>query len=147
MKTKKVTKVPVLKQPNVKLPEYKTNGAAGCDVCANINMPLWIAPGDSLKVPTGLKVSIPEGFCIQILPRSGLALRYGITCHLGLIDSDYRGEIEVILFNLGKERVQINRGERIAQLILQKVEKIEWSLVDTLDETERKTGGFGSTGV
>lgn len=101
-----------------------------------------------ILVPTGLFVSIPEGYEIQIRPRSGLAIKQGITClnTPGTIDADYRGEIKVILINLSAEEQTIQPGDRIAQMVLQKVERIEWQAADTLDDTERGTGGFGSTG-
>ena len=110
--------------------------------------PLTLKPGARAMVPTGLSVAIPEGYEIQVRPRSGLAARHGLTClnTPGTIDSDYRGEIKVILINLGAEAFVIQRGERIAQLVLAPVTRLAWSEVDALDETARGAGGFGSTG-
>jgi len=110
--------------------------------------PLTLKPGARAMVPTGLSVAIPEGYEIQVRPRSGLAARHGLTClnTPGTIDSDYRGEIKVILINLGAEAFVIQRGERIAQLVLAPVTRLAWSEVDALAETARGAGGFGSTG-
>lgn len=132
------------------LPAYETSGSAGMDVrCA---LPegevLSLAPGQRALVPTGLSVSIPDGYEIQIRPRSGLAARHGLTClnTPGTIDSDYRGEIRVLLVNLGQEPFEIRRGERIAQLVLAPVTRLRWQSVGALDATGRGAGGFGSTG-
>lgn len=129
-------------------PEYATSGSSGMDIRAAIGEPVVLQPLERLLVPTGLFVAIPEGYEIQIRPRSGLAIKQGITClnTPGTIDADYRGEIKVILINLSAEEQTIQPGDRIAQMVLQKVEKIEWVVTDTLDETERGIGGFGSTG-
>ena len=130
----------------VKLPEYKTSGAAGCDVHARSSA--VIEPGKWAIVPTGLKVSIPDGYEIQIRPRSGLAMAKGVTVlnSPGTIDSDYRGFIGVMLINHGVEYFVVEKGDRIAQLVLCPVEQIQWEVVDTLDDTDRGSGGFGSTG-
>lgn len=132
------------------LPAYETAGSAGMDVRAAVpeGEPVTLAPGARAMVPTGLTVAIPEGYEIQVRPRSGLAAKHGLTClnTPGTIDSDYRGEIKVILINLGAEAFTIQRGERIAQLVLAPVTRLAWSQVETLDETARGTGGFGSTG-
>ncbi|MBU1287470.1 MAG: dUTP diphosphatase [Alphaproteobacteria bacterium] len=132
------------------MPAYETSGSAGMDVRAAVPEaePLVLAPGARAMVPTGLSVAIPEGYEIQVRPRSGLAAKHGLTClnTPGTIDSDYRGEIKVILINLGSEPFTIARGERIAQLVLAPVTQLGWVSVDTLDETSRGTGGFGSTG-
>ncbi|MEH6488613.1 dUTP diphosphatase [Hyphomonas oceanitis] len=132
------------------LPAYETTGSAGMDVRAAVpeDEPMVLAPGARAMVPTGLSVAIPEGYEIQVRPRSGLAAKHGLTClnTPGTIDSDYRGEIKVILINLGAEPFTIARGERIAQLVLAPVTQLGWAKVDTLDETSRGTGGFGSTG-
>lgn len=132
------------------LPAYETSGAAGMDLRAAVTdgEPLTIAPGKRALVPTGLVFEIPAGFEVQIRPRSGLAFKNGITClnTPGTIDSDYRGECGVILANIGAEPFVIRRGERIAQLVIAKHERADWVEVETLDETARGTGGFGSTG-
>lgn len=132
------------------LPAYETAGSAGMDVRAAVpdREPVILAPGQRALVPTGLSVAIPEGYEIQVRPRSGLAAKHGLTClnTPGTIDSDYRGEIKVILINLGAEPFTIQRGERIAQLVLAPVTRLVWSQADQLGETERGAGGFGSTG-
>ena len=134
----------------LELPAYETSGSAGMDVRAAVPVaePITLKPGARAMVPTGLSVAIPEGYEIQVRPRSGLAARHGLTClnTPGTIDSDYRGEIKVILINLGAEAFVIQRGERIAQLVLAPVTRLAWSEVDALDETARGSGGFGSTG-
>jgi len=132
------------------LPAYETAGSAGMDVRAAVpdREPMVLAPGQRAMVPTGLSVAIPEGYEIQVRPRSGLAAKHGLTClnTPGTIDSDYRGEIKVILINLGAEPFTIQRGERIAQLVLAPVTRLAWLQVDQLSETARGAGGFGSTG-
>jgi dUTP pyrophosphatase len=132
------------------LPAYETLGAAGMDVRAAVpeNEPMVLTPGDRMMVPTGLSVAIPQGYEIQMRPRSGLAAKHGITClnTPGTIDSDYRGELKVILINHGQDAFTIARGERIGQMVLAPVTRIVWEQVATLDETERGAGGFGSTG-
>ena len=131
------------------LPHYATDGAAGMDVCAALDEPLMINPMERLAVPTGLAMEIPHGYEIQVRPRSGLALKQGLTVANapGTIDSDYRGEVKVILINLGQDAVEITHGMRIAQLVLAPVSIARPQLVTTLDETERGAGGFGSTGT
>ena len=128
------------------LPSYATAHAAGLDVVAAES--LTLAPGERHAVATGFALAIPEGYEVQVRPRSGLALKYGITClnTPGTIDSDYRGEVKVILANLGDAQFEIRRGERIAQLVPAAVQRAELALVDALDETLRGAGGFGSTG-
>ena len=128
------------------LPAYATAGAAGMDVVSAEDV--TIAPGGRHAVATGLAMAIPEGFEIQVRPRSGLALKHGITVPNtpGTIDSDYRGELKVILINHGAEPFEIRRGDRVAQLVLAPVTQASWLPVDELDETERGAGGFGSTG-
>jgi dUTP pyrophosphatase len=128
------------------LPAYATAGAAGMDVVSAEDV--TIAPGARHAVATGLAMAIPEGFEIQVRPRSGLALKHGITVPNtpGTIDSDYRGELKVILINHGSEDFAIRRGDRVAQLVLAPVTRASWLEVETLDETARGTGGFGSTG-
>lgn len=132
------------------LPAYETLGAAGMDVRAAVpeSEPMVLTPGDRMMVPTGLSVAIPQGYEIQMRPRSGLAAKHGITClnTPGTIDSDYRGELKVILINHGQDAFTIARGERIGQMVLAPVTRIVWEQVATLDETERGAGGFGSTG-
>ncbi len=132
------------------LPAYETSGSAGMDVRAAVpeGEPLVLQPGARAMVPTGLSMAIAQGYEIQVRPRSGLAAKHGLTClnTPGTIDSDYRGEVKVILINLGSEAFTIARGERIAQLVLAPVTQLEWKQVDSLDETARGTGGFGSTG-
>nr|WP_070961321.1 dUTP diphosphatase [Hyphomonas sp. Mor2] len=132
------------------LPAYETLGAAGMDVRAAVpeSEPMMLAPGDRAMVPTGLSVAIPQGYEIQMRPRSGLAAKHGITClnTPGTIDSDYRGELKVILINHGSEAFSIARGERIGQMVLAPVTRIAWQPVESLDDTERGAGGFGSTG-
>ena len=132
------------------LPAYETAGSAGMDVRAAVpdREPVVLAPGQRAMVPTGLSVGIPEGYEIQVRPRSGLAAKHGLTClnTPGTIDSDYRGEIKVILINLGAEPFTIQRGERIAQLVLAPVTRLAWAQVEQLGETARGAGGFGSTG-
>ena len=130
------------------LPAYATAGAAGIDLLAAISEPVELLAGRRAVVPTGLKLAIPTGFEAQIRPRSGLAANHGVTVinAPGTIDSDYRGELKVALINLGQEPMVITRGMRIAQLILAKVERLEWQPVEELDGTVRGEGGFGSTG-
>ena len=128
------------------LPAYATEGAAGMDVVAAET--LTLAPGARCAVATGFAMAIPDGFEVQVRPRSGLALKHGVTClnTPGTIDSDYRGEVKVILINLGQEPFEINRGDRIAQLVPAPVQRAAFTLLDILPETARNTGGFGSTG-
>jgi dUTP pyrophosphatase len=130
------------------LPQYATEGSSGMDIRAALHIPLLLLPLQRALVPTGLYVEIPAGYEIQIRPRSGLAIKQGITClnTPGTIDSDYRGEIKIILINLSSEEQVINPGDRIAQMILQKIERAEFEQVEILNETERAEGGFGHTG-
>jgi dUTP pyrophosphatase len=131
------------------LPFYATEGSAGMDLQAAISEPMILKPGQRDLVPTGLQIALPIGFEAQIRPRSGLAYKHGISVvnSPGTIDSDYRGEIKVILGNLGTESFTIEPGMRIAQMVIAKHEIVEWNSVNTLDETERGAGGFGSTGI
>lgn len=131
------------------IPEYKTSGAAGADLCALLDAPLTIPAGSYAMVPTGLFFEIPEGYEVQVRPRSGLAAKYGVTVlnTPGTIDSDYRGEIKIILINLGGSDFTINSGDRIAQMVVAPVTQASFSLTQSLSETERGTGGFGSTGL
>jgi len=132
------------------MPAYETLGSAGLDIRAAVPQdgPVMLVPGMRDMIPTGLSVAIPDGYEIQMRPRSGLAAKHGITClnSPGTIDSDYRGELKVILINHGSEPFVIRRGERIGQMVLAPVTRLEWALVETLPETERGSGGFGSTG-
>ena len=131
------------------LPAYATDGAAGMDVQAAVEDQTILAPGERMAVPTGLAMAIPAGFEVQVRPRSGLALRHGLTIANapGTIDSDYRGEVKIMLINLGKEEVAISRGMRIAQLVVAPVSRAGLALVDSLRSTDRGSGGFGSTGL
>ena len=130
------------------LPQYATRESSGMDVKASLDIPVTLEPLQRILIPTGLFVEIPPGYEIQIRPRSGLAIRQGITClnTPGTIDSDYRGEIKIILINLSSEAQVINAGDRIAQMIIQKTERAEFEQVEILNETERAAGGFGHTG-
>lgn len=131
------------------LPAYATPQSAGMDLMAAISVPLSLAPGQRQLVPTGIAIALPEGFEAQVRPRSGLALKQGITTlnTPGTIDADYRGEIGVILINHGQEAVEITRGMRIAQLVIAPVSQARWQEVAALDATARGAGGFGSTGT
>ena len=141
-------KIKVINKSSNPLPEYATAFAAGLDVRANNDTPIELQPLGRAIVPTGLFLEIPAGYEVQVRPRSGLAAKRGITVlnAPGTIDADYRGEVCVILVNLGTEPFVIERGERIAQLVLARHEVIEWEESDSLAESERGAGGFGSTG-
>jgi len=130
------------------LPQYATKGSSGMDIRASLDIQVTLQPLERTLIPTGLFVEIPDGYEIQIRPRSGLAIKQGITClnSPGTIDSDYRGEIKIILINLSSEEQVINNGDRIAQMIIQKTERAGFEEVEFLNETERATGGFGHTG-
>lgn len=131
------------------LPAYKTTGAAGADVCAFLESAVSIEPGKTVMIPTGLFFEIPEGYEIQVRPRSGLAFKNSVTVinTPGTIDSDYRGELNVLLINHGTEKFVVNSGDRIAQIIVAPVTQGIFTVVDSLSDTERGAGGFGSTGV
>jgi dUTP pyrophosphatase len=131
------------------LPVYATAGSAGMDITAALAEPMILEPGAIALIPTGIAIALPQGFECQVRSRSGLAAKHGIFAlnAPGTIDSDYRGEIKVILANSGKASYAIQPGERIAQLVIARYETVRWELVDSLDETERGTGGFGSTGT
>jgi dUTP pyrophosphatase len=141
--------IKVVNTSNNDLPHYATAGAAGMDIRANIAEPIKLAPLQRLLIPTGIFMEIPIGYEVQIRPRSGLAFKNGITClnTPGTIDSDYRGELKILLINLSNEIQTINNGDRIAQLIVAKVELATLELVHELNETERAAGGFGHTGL
>ena len=130
------------------LPAYATSGSAGMDLRANLEAPVTLQPMERRMISTGIFIELPTGYEAQVRPRSGLANKHGITClnSPGTVDSDYRGEIKVILINLSKEEQVINHGDRIAQMVVTKVEHVSWELVHQLDETTRGEGGFGHTG-
>jgi dUTP pyrophosphatase len=130
------------------LPHYATDGSAGMDVRAFLEEPVELQPLQRTLIPTGLFVEIPSGYEIQVRPRSGLAINQGITClnTPGTIDSDYRGEIKIILINLSADKAVIYNGDRVAQMVVQKVEKVVWTTAEELSQTSRSEGGFGSTG-
>lgn len=130
------------------IPAYETEGSAGMDLKAVLNEPVVLAPGERRLIPTGLFIELPQGYEAQVRARSGLAIKHGITlinC-VGTIDSDYRGEIQVPLVNLGQDDFEIKNGERIAQMVIAKYEQVSWKITDELSETERGAGGFGHTG-
>lgn len=141
-------RIKVMNKSNYPLPKYNTKGSSGMDLYANIDKSVVLKPLDRILVPTGLYISIPNGYEAQIRARSGLSLKHGITLAngIGTIDSDYRGEIGVILINLSNEEYTINKGDKIAQLVLTKYKKVEFEEVNSLDNTERNDGGFGHTG-
>ncbi len=142
-------KVKIINRSHHALPQYATAQSAGVDLRANLNEPITLQPLQRCLVPTGLFISLPQGVEAQVRPRSGLAIKKGITVlnTPGTIDADYRGEICVILVNLSQEAFVINDGERIAQMVIARHEQAEWEEVDVLDETERGAGGFGHSGV
>jgi dUTP pyrophosphatase len=141
-------KIRIINQSNHNLPNYATEASAGVDLRANLESSVEVGSLEKVVIPTGLFMEIPVGFEAQVRPRSGLAFKHGITVlnSPGTIDADYRGEIKVILINLSKETFVIKDGERIAQLVIASHEQADWLEVDSLDETERGSGGFGSTG-
>ena len=142
-------KVCVVNKSNHRLPEYSTPMSAGMDLKANISEPITLGPLQRILIPTDLYMAIPEGYELQIRSRSGLALKSGIFClnSPGTVDSDYRGNVGVILANFSDTPFIINPGDRVAQAVLNKFEKIEWDEVTALNETERGTGGFGHSGI
>ena len=142
-------KVKIINRSHHQLPEYATAQSAGVDLRANLDEPIVMKPMERRLIPTGLFISLPVGFEAQVRPRSGLAIKKGITVlnTPGTIDADYRGEIGVILINLSQEDFTVNDGERIAQMVIARHEQAEWIQVETLDETERGAGGFGHSGV
>ncbi|MDE7110598.1 MAG: dUTP diphosphatase [Muribaculaceae bacterium] len=141
--------VKIVNNSGFDLPEYETPGSAGMDVRAALNEPLTLQPGDRALIPTGLRIQLPEGYECQVRPRSGLALKKGVTVlnTPGTVDADYRGEIGIILINLSREPFEIAPGERIAQLVINQYTRIHWEPVERLDETKRGDGGFGHTGT
>ena len=140
--------LPVINMSPYKLPDYATSSSAGLDLRANIKKPLYLKPFQRILIPTGLKISLPDKFEGQIRPRSGLALKYGITVlnSPGTIDADYKGEVGVILINLSSERYEIKPGDRIAQMIISSFTNVSWKLVEDIGKSERGESGFGSTG-
>lgn len=141
--------VEIINKSKHAIPNYETDGASGMDLKANIDSPITLKPLERAIVKTGLFIGLPQGFEAQVRPRSGLAAKKGITVlnSPGTVDADYRGEIGVILINLSNEDFVVNDGERIAQLVIAKHERISWQEVQILSETKRGTGGFGSTGL
>ena len=141
--------IKIINQSSNPLPEYATSGSSGMDIRANLITIQTLQPLDRILIPTGLFIELPRGCEAQIRPRSGLAIKQGITClnSPGTIDADYRGEIKIILINLSNEKQVIQHGDRIAQLVVQKIDKAIWKQVDLLENTERNEGGFGHTGT
>ena len=142
-------KIQIINRGHQPLPAYATEQSAGMDLRANIDEPVVLHPLERRLIPTGIHIALPEGYEAQVRPRSGLALKRGITVlnAPGTIDADYRGEVGVVLINLSQEDFTINDGERIAQMVISRYEKADFIEVETLDETERGAGGYGHTGV
>ncbi len=140
--------LPIINMSPYELPSYSTSNSAGLDLRANIKKPVFLNPFQRILIPTGLKISLPETFEGQIRPRSGLALKYGITVlnSPGTIDADYKGEIGVILINLSDKKYEINPGDRIAQMIISNFSYVNWKLVEDIGRSKRGNSGFGSTG-
>lgn len=137
-----------LEGKDLPIPKYMSEQAAGMDLYACVNEPISLKKGEIKLIPTGIKIALPDGYEAQIRPRSGLALKHGISLvnTPGTIDADYRGEIKIIMINFGNEDFLVNRGERIAQMVINKIEQVNWSIVDALEESARGAGGFGHTG-
>ncbi|MBR9859942.1 dUTP diphosphatase [bacterium] len=142
-------RVRIINKSKNPLPEYKTELAAGLDLMADLSEEVQIKPGERVLIDTGIHIALPKGFEAQIRPRSGLALKFGVTVlnSPGTIDADYRGEVKVLLINHSGEIFKVNNGDRIAQMIIAKYEKIQWEQSETLDATERGSGGYGHTGT
>jgi dUTP pyrophosphatase len=140
--------VKIINQSSNQLPEYGTPGAAGLDLRANLEAPVTLQPMERTLIPTGLFIELPDGYEAQVRPRSGLAIKQGLTClnTPGTIDSDYRGEIKVILINLSKEPQTIQHADRIAQMVVAPYTKVQWDSVENISSTQRADGGFGHTG-
>lgn len=138
----------IINNSSNKLPEYETIGSSGMDIRANLEEPVKLAPLQRALIPTGLFIELPLGYEAQVRPRSGLAVKHGLTClnSPGTIDSDYRGEIKIILVNLSNENFIVQHGERIAQIVIMPVTKANWQIVKVLNESKRGGGGFGHTG-
>jgi len=143
-----VIEIKIINTSSNQLPAYATSGSSGMDIRANLNVPQSLKPLERAMIPTGIFIEIPQGYEVQVRPRSGLAVKQGITVlnTPGTIDADYRGEIKVILINLSQEVQVIQHGDRVAQLVVQKVEQAVWKPVEELEVTERNAGGFGHTG-
>ena len=139
-------KIKIINKSGYDLPEYKTEQSVGCDLVAPIDAPIKLYPLDRVFINTMVSVALPEGYEASVRTRSGLNKNHGIVCILGTIDSDYRGEIGVVLYNLSREPYEINPGDRIAQLVISPCIQANWQSVDHLDKTDRGEGGFGSTG-
>lgn len=131
------------------LPRYMTERAAGMDLCAAVEEPLVLSPGERIMVPTGFRMALPEGYEAEIRPRSGLAIQHGITLinAPGTIDADYRGEVRILMINLGQEPYVLRRGDRVAQMVVHQVCRAELELAEDLEDTKRAAGGFGHTGA
>ena len=144
-----MVEVRIINKSNNQLPQYETKQSAGMDLRANIEETIILKPMERKLIPTGLHIALPDGYEAQVRPRSGLAIKHGITClnTPGTVDVDYRGDIGVILINLSTEDFAINPGDRIAQMVISKYDQVEWKLVEALDDTERGSGGFGHSGV
>ncbi|MBS1667938.1 MAG: dUTP diphosphatase [Bacteroidetes bacterium] len=142
------TRVRIINKSGNNLPEYATEGSSGMDLRANLENQLVLKPMERRLIPTGLFIELPEGYEAQVRPRSGLALKQGITClnSPGTVDADYRGEIMVILINLSEQEQTLSHGDRIAQMVISKVERIKWIATENINETKRNQGGFGHTG-
>jgi dUTP pyrophosphatase len=140
--------VKIVNKSSNEFPVYATAGSSGMDIRAFLDTPKVLLPSERALIPTGIFIELPDGYEVQVRPRSGLAVKQGITClnTPGTIDADYRGEIKIILINLSQEEQVINPGDRIAQMVIQKVERMEWLPVEELEITERNAGGFGHTG-
>jgi dUTP pyrophosphatase len=140
--------IKIINKSSNALPEYATTGSSGMDIRANLDIPQTLQPLERTLIPTGLFIELPQGYEAQIRPRSGLAIKQGITClnTPGTIDADYRGEIKVILINLSQEEQVIHHGDRIAQMVVQTVEQVQWKPVEEIANTVRSAGGFGHTG-
>ena len=133
---------------DIPLPSYSTRGSAGMDICAVVRDPLSVPPGETVLVPTNVRIELPEGYEAQVRPRSGLAVKHsiGLLNSPGTIDSDYRGEIKIVLTNFGKKDFVVHSGDRIAQLVIAPYVRVNWTEVEKINETERGSGGFGHTG-
>ena len=141
--------IPIINRSHHPLPTYATAQSAGMDLRANLEQPVTLHPMERALIPTGLFIALPEGYEAQVRPRSGLALKQGITVlnSPGTIDADYRGEVGVLLINLSEKDFVVNDGERVAQMVIARYEKADFTVVETLDDTERGAGGYGHTGV
>ena len=141
--------ISIINTSNNQLPEYATTGSSGMDIRANLSNPIILQPLERTLIPTGLFLEIPTGYEAQIRPRSGLAIKQGLTClnTPGTIDADYRGEIKIILINLSNEQQTIQHGDRIAQMVFMKIEQVQLTSVEIINETTRGNGGFGHSGI